>query len=115
MVELGSHYGVSFFSFCEAANKLSAKTFVYAVDTWEDSQAGYYENNVYEVVKSHRDKHHKQRAELLRCQFDTATQYFNESIDVLHIDGLHTYEAVSNDYNNWKNKIKEDGIFYFTI
>ena len=35
IVELGSHYGVSFFSFCEAAEKYSPSTYIYAVDTWE--------------------------------------------------------------------------------
>ena len=35
IVELGSHYGVSFFSFCEAAKHYSEKSFIYAIDTWE--------------------------------------------------------------------------------
>ena len=49
IVELGSHYGVSFFSFCEAAEKYSPSTYIYAIDTWEgDVQAGYYGKTVYE-------------------------------------------------------------------
>ena len=52
IVELGTHYGVSFFSFCEAAEIFSPITFVYAVDTWEgDKQAGYYSNEVYSLGK----------------------------------------------------------------
>ena len=40
VVELGTHYGVSFFAFCESAEIYSEETFCYAVDTWEgDSQA----------------------------------------------------------------------------
>ena len=47
VVELGSHYGVSFFSFCEAAEKYSSQTYVYAIDTWEgDIQAGFYSEKV---------------------------------------------------------------------
>ena len=46
VVELGTHYGVSFFSFCEAAEQFSKETYVYAVDTWSgDEQAGFYSDD----------------------------------------------------------------------
>ena len=39
VVELGTHYGVSYFSFCEAAENYSPVTRVYA-DTWEGDEQG---------------------------------------------------------------------------
>ena len=73
VVELGTHYGVSFFSFCEAAEEYSPDTHVYAIDTWAgDFQAGYYANEVYEKVKSHRDQYHKNRSTLIRSTFEEA-------------------------------------------
>ena len=115
IVELGSHYGVSFFSFCEAAREYSKDTYIYAVDSWEgDSQAGFYKNDVFEKVNNHRKQYHSQRAELLRCMFDEANSYFpDKSIDLLHIDGLHTYEAVKHDFELWQPKLKDEGTIIF--
>ena len=115
IVELGSHYGVSLFSFCEAAEKYSPKTFIHAVDTWEgDSQAGYYDSDVYKKVSEHTAIYHKKRCSLLRCTFDEASKYFSDkTLDIIHIDGLHTYEAVKNDYLRWKDKLKDEGSMIF--
>ena len=115
IVELGSHYGVSFFSFCEAASQYSNNTFIYAVDTWRgDEQAGYYGDKVYDTVKQHQEEYHIQRSALLRCTFREASMYFSErSIDMIHIDGLHTYEAVKEDYDTWNPKLKEEGTLLF--
>lgn len=115
VVELGTHYGVSFFSFCEAAEALATNTFTYAIDTWEgDSQAGYYGNEVYEKVYEHFNSKHKARGRLVRSTFDEAAEHFiNNTVDIVHIDGLHTYKAVSHDYNKWKDKLKEGGTIMF--
>ena len=115
LVELGSHYGVSFFSFCEAAERFSQETHVFAVDTWEgDSQAGFYANNVFERVLGHQKKYHGNTSTLIRNTFTEASKYFGEgTIDLIHIDGLHTYEAVRKDYNEWKDKLKKGGTILF--
>ena len=115
IVELGSHYGVSLFSFCEAAETLGIETHIYGIDTWQgDEQAGYYGDDVYNKVRTHLDQFHKQRASLLRCLFDEAVKNFQDkSIDLLHIDGLHTYDAVKHDFLTWKPKLHEEGTILF--
>ena len=115
VVELGTHYGVSFFAFCESAEVFSKETFCYAVDTWEgDSQAGYYGNEVYEKVSQYFNTRHKSRGRLIRSSFDDAASHFEENtIDLIHIDGLHTYEAVKHDYETWLSKLKKDGSLIF--
>lgn len=115
VVELGTHYGVSFFAFCEAAEANSPDTFIYAVDTWEgDVQSGKYGENVLKRVKEHWTKNHKRNSRLIKSKFENALGYFgNGQVDLLHIDGLHTYEAVKNDYETWEEKLNDKSIIMF--
>lgn len=115
VVELGTHYGVSFFALCEAAEKYSPSSFVYAIDSWEgDDHSGKYSANVLNRVRAHWLKTQKHNSRLIKSKFEDAVRYFPDlSIDLLHIDGLHTYEAVKSDYETWKNKLKERAIIMF--
>ena len=94
----------------------SPETFLYAIDTWEgDEQAGYYDNEVYNTVLRNQIANHQSRSRLIRSTFDDASKMFNnKSIDILHIDGLHTYTAVKHDYETWKNKVKR-GVQYCSM
>ncbi|MDB5278163.1 MAG: family 2 glycosyl transferase [Ferruginibacter sp.] len=114
VVELGTHYGISYFSFCQAIQQSNLKSTCYAVDTWEgDEHAGFYDEKVFEFVKS-INKQYDSFSTLYRATFDQAIHLFNDnSIDVLHIDGLHTYDAVKHDFESWLPKISERGIVIF--
>jgi hypothetical protein len=115
IVELGTHSGNSFFAFCEAVKENNLPTKSYAVDSWQgDEQAGFYAEEVYENVAKHLQENYADNAVLLRMKFDEATPHFeNNSIDLLHIDGLHTYEAVKHDFENWLPKLSDKAIVLF--
>jgi glycosyltransferase involved in cell wall biosynthesis/SAM-dependent methyltransferase/uncharacterized protein YbaR (Trm112 family) len=114
-VELGSHHGVSYAGFCEAAARARTGSRCYAVDTWEgDKHAGHFDEAVYYELKEFHDRRYAAFSELLKCKFDDALPHFAEgSIDLLHIDGLHTYEAVSHDFESWRSKLSDRGVVLF--
>lgn len=114
-VELGTHCGDSYSAFCQATRAFDLQTQCFAVDTWEgDSQAGYYGDEVFRELSEFHDKSYGEFSELLRMRFDQALPLFEEgSVDLLHIDGLHTYEAVKEDFETWLPKMSDSGLILF--
>lgn len=115
LVELGTHSGLSFFVFCQAMVEQNVDGICYAVDTWEgDDHTGAYGEDVFKSVNSHCRENFRGVHYLLRMLFEEAAGKFdNASLDILHIDGLHTYEAVKSDFETWYCKVKPGGIILF--
>ena len=112
LVELGTHRGDSYFAFCEAVSRYSSETRCFAVDTWKgDPHAGYYGQEVFAELRDRHDRLYKDFSNLMPSTFDDALSKFSDgSVDLLHIDGLHTYPAVRHDFENWKSKMSDRGI-----
>jgi hypothetical protein len=116
LVELGTHTGVSFLSFCEGqqAAGYSGADFV-AVDTWRgDEHSGYYGEDVFDHFSAVLYTEYLHSARMIRSSFDDARPLFaDNSIQLLHIDGHHSYESVRHDYNTWKSALAPDAIVLF--
>ncbi len=112
IVELGTHFGESYFGFCQAVVEAAVDCKCYAVDTWQgDDHAGYYGDSVFDGVKEHNTSTYPEFSHLLRMTFDEALGHFEDSsISLLHIDGLHTYDAVSHDFRTWWAKVRPGGL-----
>ncbi len=107
LVELGTHYGYSYFSFNQALRKLEVKCHCSAVDTWTgDRQSGSYGDEVYKAVDAYNRSKYEDFSDLLKLTFDEALDRFEDgSIDLLHIDGRHFYEDVKHDFASWLPKL----------
>ncbi len=114
-VELGAHHGTSFFAANQAAQRLGFSMEALAVDSWEGEQhTGEYDDSVYVGFTEVLEHRRYTNAQPLKMYFDEAVKLFeDESVDLLHIDGLHTYEAVKHDYESWIDKVVPGGLILF--
>lgn len=114
-VELGAFWGVSYCAICQAVNALGIETKCYAIDTWAgDAQAGILEDDVLIKLRDYHDPLYSNFSNLVQSTFDDALRNFVDgSIDLLHIDGFHSYEAVRHDFETWLPKMSENGIVLF--
>lgn len=112
IVELGTYYGVSYCAFCQAVKYLKLDTKCYAIDTWQgDSHGGVYGDAVFKDLKLHHDSLYSSFSSLVKSIFDDALIHFSDGeVDLLHIDGFHTYEAVKNDFFSWLPKMSKGGV-----
>jgi glycosyltransferase involved in cell wall biosynthesis len=112
IVELGTHKGDSYCAFCQSVQELQLPTHCYAVDTWKgDEQAGFFGPELYEELRNYHDSLYGSFSKLMQCSFDEALPYFtDETIDLLHIDGCHSYEMVKHDLYSWRSKMSRRGI-----
>ena len=111
-VELGTLHGVSYFTFCQGSARNGGTTRCFAVDTWQgDEHTGSYGEDVWDHVTLFNSVRFSAFSTLLRRSFDEAAVLFEDgSIDLLHIDGLHTYEAVRHDFETWQPKLAPHGV-----
>lgn len=113
VVELGTYYGCSYFSFAQAIKDNKLATELVGVDTWRgDEHTNFYGETVFETFAKLNARYFNQK--YIRKTFEDAVNDFeDESINILLIDGLHTYEAAKKDLENYLPKLSKDGLILF--
>ena len=107
VVDLGVDYAYS--TFCFALPKIGK---IYGIDSFEgDGHAGL--RDTYDYVKEKKEELGFDHITFIKGYFDDVAKTWDKPIDILHIDGFHTYEAVKNDYETWNKFVKEDGVILF--
>ncbi len=123
-VELGVYRGDSYAAFCEAARAIAATSGggleaaapqCLGIDTWAgDVHGGFYGPDVLAELRTFHDARYSAFSRLLQAAFDDALPQVAEgSVDLLHIDGLHTYDAVAHDFHVWRGKLSDRAVVLF--
>lgn len=101
-VELGVHKGDSYNAFCQAVQLFALNTACYGVDAWKgEEQAALCEEAIYQEYSGYHDQQYASFSRLIRTTFDAALGCFADgSVDLLTIDGRHSYEAVKYDFES---------------
>lgn len=103
IVDLGVDYGYSTFCFGQCLDKFNADSRVYGFDSYAgDEHTGY--RNTWDTVQSHLKKYTLGNIVLpLPITFQDAAEEWDptKKIQILHIDGAHTEEAVRRDIAAW--------------
>ena len=115
IVELGVDRGESLLAFSHAAQLYSLETSILGVDSWKgDTHAGSSSIHLMESVLSDLDALDFPGTRIARSYFAQALGDEKDgSIDLLHIDGLHTYEAVMRDWNDAHAKLSDRAVVLF--
>lgn len=115
VVELGSFRGNSLNAFCQSVDDHAIDAKVVGIDAWEgDLHMGSFPEEYYQELQAFINTHYASFASLQKSYFDDAVGSFDDgSIDLLHIDGLHTYEAVKHDFETWLPKLSNKAVVLF--
>jgi hypothetical protein len=115
VVELGTHSGYSLAVFCQAVQALDLDCRCYGVDQWQsDTHKAMNGEEIFRAISDHNEAHYKSFSTLIRSDFDTACTHFEDgSIDLLHIDGCYSYQAVLAEYAAWRPRMSKSGVILF--
>ncbi|MGG6239889.1 class I SAM-dependent methyltransferase [Nodosilinea sp. AN01ver1] len=107
IVEIGSYLGASTCALSEGVKDKSGK--VYAIDTWTNLTMSEGERDTYnqftENTKLYKDIIHP-----LRGMSQEVVKDFDLTIDLLFVDGDHSYEGAYTDLKDWLPKVKDFGV-----
>ena len=110
IVDLGVDFGYSTFVWATAGAEHGTE--VFGIDMFEgDPQTGV--RNTFDAVKKTAADHKLDNLTVLRADFASVAQLWCRFVDILHIDGFHSFEAVSSDFANWSPHVGKDGVILF--
>ena len=102
-VDLGVDYGFSLFALAE-----SNIGQVYGIDTFHGDIHSGHHHDAYDTVVKVLNENQYTNVNVIVGEFNDIAKVWDKPIDILHVDGLHTYEAVSNDVRTWSKFLRNE-------
>lgn len=114
-MEIGTLDGDSYLAFCQAIVNQHLGTKSFAINTLEDRQeTDSPEDNRYRQFLTRHNSRYTNFSQPLRISTKEALERFGDgTIDLLHVDGYHSYESLSSDFELWLPKLSDSGIILF--
>jgi predicted O-methyltransferase YrrM len=114
IVEIGSYHGKSAVNLAFSVRKQSNDVRIYCVDTWRNENIEFAKNvDVYQHFLDNTAKYRDVIATLRGRSEEVGATWDKGPIDVLFIDGDHSFEGVTADIRAWLPHVKPDGLLLF--
>lgn len=109
IVEIGSYLGASANFLAAGVGKRQPAPRIYCIDTWNNDAMTEGPRDTYQDFLANTS-HYRNLIRTLRMQSHLAADAIGDQVDLLFIDGDHSYEAVSRDLAVWLPKLSAGGL-----
>src|SRR5437764_3203567 len=110
-VQLGVGKGEPYFGFCQSVAEHILSTKCYGIDTWNDKTQADEIGAETKTEVANYNWRYSSFSTLKTMAFREALRDFADgSVDLLHIDGVHSYEDAKRCFEAWLPKLSPDGI-----
>lgn len=114
LVELGIHSGYSYFCFCQAVQELALPTKCFAIGSWQSGEhSAIHGDNVLTPAEFINKRYASFSTLLRKRSVDALCDFEDHSIDLLHIDGRHSYCDAKGEFEKWVPKLSNRAIVLF--
>jgi hypothetical protein len=113
IVDLGTGDGYSHAVFCQAVQALNLNSRCYGIQQ-DNSHGTANGQDSFRALSDHIEAHYKSFSSLIRSDLEQARAHFEYgSIDLLHIDGFHSYKAILAEYTAWRPLLSQSSVVLF--
>ncbi len=112
LVEIGSYLGGSAYFLAAAASEAVETATLYCVDTWQNDAMSEGKRDTWKKFITNTQRFSTKITPLRGLSHDIG-RYFSDEIDLLFIDGDHSYDSCRDDTETWLPKVKKGGVVLF--
>ena len=112
--KIGAEVGVAQGNHAKILCESNPKLKLYCIDVW-DQYPGYneYTNRIERYYSEAKSKLSPYNCEFIKkFSMDAVTDFADESLDFVYIDGAHDFKNVADDICEWSKKVKIGGIVF---
>jgi GT2 family glycosyltransferase/spore maturation protein CgeB len=114
LVELDPQDGFSYLTFCQAVRDFGYVATCYAIRISQSDEGPSLADEVFSRLTTLNHENYANFSHLLNFRSDEPLPRFADgTIDLLHIDGRHSYEDIKAKFQGWKPKVSSRGVVLF--